>query len=144
VIRSVRLRVIGGSVEIRDDVPASRADCPTPTSTKPCPHIKCKHHLWLVDGRDRPGRPWPGKSSELRPVWLHWPLPPSCELAVTTSDPDGMLPRQIAALLGVGSQRSVELIAKRAIEKLRALASTSDRDDIEPMLARLATLAASR
>lgn len=73
----VRLRVIGGVVPLRDDVPATRADCP---KTRPCPHIRCEWHLWLVHGIDRPGRRIAGRSpaSTLRPVWLDWPLPPSC------------------------------------------------------------------
>lgn len=79
--RSVRLRVIGGSVELRDDVPGTRAECPT---QRPCPHVRCVNHLFLVDGRDRPGRRHEGRTpaSTLRPIHMMWPLPPSCLLDV--------------------------------------------------------------
>lgn len=125
-VRSVRLRVIGGSVELRDDVPSSRAECVD--GPRPCPHIKCRWHLWLVEGHDRRGRP-PKKrppESTLRPVWLEWPLPPSCALDVA----EAMLPgntkasedhstTQIGLYLGIGREQ-VRLIIRRAVEKLAA------------------------
>jgi hypothetical protein len=43
----------------REDVPATRADCPT---QRPCPHINCRYHLWHVDGVDMPGRRYAGKT----------------------------------------------------------------------------------
>jgi len=77
-VRIVRLRVIGGVVPLRDDVPATRAECP---KQRPCPHVRCEWHLWMVDGRDRPGRRganWKLPESELGTIVLEWPLPPSC------------------------------------------------------------------
>lgn len=76
--RSVRLRVIGGYVEIDDHVPATRAECKD--GPRPCPHVRCEWHLWLQRGEDGPGRRVAGKppASTLRPVWMDWPLPPSC------------------------------------------------------------------
>src|SRR5690242_5918175 len=82
--RVVRLRVIGGTVELRGDVPPTRAECPDLTGGKVCPHVKCEGHLWLVAGVDRPGRRYPGegpnaRASTLWPAWVAtWPLPPSC------------------------------------------------------------------
>jgi len=35
-------------------VPATRADCPT---QRPCPHLRCRYHLALVDAEHRAGRP---------------------------------------------------------------------------------------
>lgn len=53
----VRLRATGATLELRNDVPATRAACPT---TRPCPHVHCRHHLWTVIGGPdgtRAGRP---------------------------------------------------------------------------------------
>lgn len=77
--RTVRLRVIGGRVAIDDHVPATRADCKD--GPRPCPHVRCEWHLWLLRGEAAAGRRSAGKTpppSTLRPVWLDWPLPPSC------------------------------------------------------------------
>ncbi len=35
-------------------VPATRADCPV---VRPCPHVRCRHHLFLEDAEHRAGRP---------------------------------------------------------------------------------------
>jgi hypothetical protein len=35
-------------------VPATRGDCPT---QRPCPHVRCRHHLYLEDAEHRAGRP---------------------------------------------------------------------------------------
>jgi hypothetical protein len=37
----------------RDDVPRTRGACPT---ARPCPHLKCRYHLWLVEAEAMPGR----------------------------------------------------------------------------------------
>lgn len=76
--RVVRLRVVGGHVDLRDDVPKTREDCP---KQRPCGHIRCRNHLWLQTGPDRPGRRYDGKgpsSTTLRAVHIEWPLPSSC------------------------------------------------------------------
>ncbi len=67
----------GGLLELRNDVPATRADCP---KRRPCGHVRCEWHLWFQHGDERPGRRWAGKSPPptLRPAWLENPLPPSC------------------------------------------------------------------
>jgi hypothetical protein len=79
-------------------LPKTRAECPT---EKPCPHVRCRDHLWRVDACDRPGRPGlaqvprdahgltvstPGELGEeragttLEARWLETPVPPSCAL----------------------------------------------------------------
>jgi hypothetical protein len=80
--RVVRLRVIGGELELREGVPATRADCPP----RPCGHVRCKWHLWLVLGDEQRGtrrEGWRLPRTTLRPVWVAtWPLPPTCVLDV--------------------------------------------------------------
>lgn len=98
----VQIRLSDGRLMYLDDaVPDTRADCPT---EKPCPHVRCRHHLWRVDGGEngsRAGRPGlssvprnsagltlrvlgnvgserPGTTLEAR--WLESPVPPSCAL----------------------------------------------------------------
>lgn len=119
--RSVRLRVIGGSVELRGDVPATRSECPT---QRPCPHVKCKWHLWLIDGRDRPGRRFLGRhpASTLRPVWLEWPLPPSCGAEIIEiASREEWTRAQIAAACGI-SVDALVLALQVVKAKLRAAA----------------------
>lgn len=52
----------------RAGVPATRGDCPT---ERPCPHIRCEWNLWMVDGRDRPGRRWDGGKAPASVVVVH-------------------------------------------------------------------------
>jgi len=125
--RVVRLRVIGGEMELREGVPASRADCPT----RPCGHVRCKWHLWLVLGEDRPGRRTPrageaerrAPSTTLRPVWVAtWPLPPTCVLDVAekvAAERSYARVDEMAAAYGVRRSWFSELVAD-AIAKLGA------------------------
>jgi hypothetical protein len=125
-VRVVRLRVIGGRIELRDDVPQGRPQCPT---TRPCPHVKCEWHLWMIDGRDRPGRRHPGRrlpSSELRPVWLEWPLPPSCGYdLLESSEIHGWTREQKARALGL-SVDSYQWALRSVARKLRELAANGN------------------
>lgn len=130
-VRTVRLRVIGGRIELRDDVPASRSECPQRfdprTGYRICGHVRCKHHLWMVDGRDRPGRRHPGRrlpASELRPVWLEWPLPPSCGADLLESgEIHGWTREQKARALGL-SVDSYQWTLRNVARKLRELAAS--------------------
>lgn len=102
----VQIRLSDGRLmELDDAVPDTRGDCPT---QKPCPHVRCRYHLWRVDGGEdgtRAGRPGlaavprnaagltlsapgpidgerPGTTLESR--WLESPVPPSCALDEAT------------------------------------------------------------
>lgn len=102
----VQIRLSDGRLmELDDAVPDTRGECPT---QKPCPHVKCRYHLWRVDGGEngtRAGRPGlsalprnkrgltlrvlgdlegerPGTT--LEPRWLESPVPPSCALDEAT------------------------------------------------------------
>jgi predicted DNA-binding protein (UPF0251 family) len=122
--RVVRLRVIGGSVDLRNDVPKSRDECPPVSNAHPCGHVKCKWHLWMVTGPDRPGRRFPGRPdtnrhSTLRPVMMEWPLPPSCFLEVIErAAAEGWGQNEMAQALGVSSSGFRYLLVK-AREKLK-------------------------
>jgi hypothetical protein len=117
----------GRTLELRNDVPGKRSQCPT---QRPCPHVRCEMHLWFVAGEDRAGRRHGGRQppSTLRPAWMESPLPASCTLDVLESR--GGVPlsgREVAAFIpGEGnmrraSVRTVELVTKRAVAKLRAV-----------------------
>lgn len=121
VRRVVRLRVIGGTVAIDGNVPKTTADCPpVVTADKPCPHVRCREHLWLVVGEDRMGNPQRNIPSMLRPVWAEWPLPPSCgRLVLKQAIAEGWTEAQIAAAIGVRTRYGVWRLLDRAREKLR-------------------------
>lgn len=101
-------------------VPATRGDCP---KERPCPHVRCPHHNWRVDGEDRAGRRhYDGHHppTTLRPEWLSTSPLPSCSLDAIDARPplEGMSAREVAQAIGV-SKRRVEQILKAAVEKLR-------------------------
>lgn len=122
----------------RLDVPRTRAECPSEHAT--CPHVRCRHHLWLIDTRDRPGRrvsPREGNgkfmgreriatasvdvkatppASILRPA-----TPTVCALAVVEHNRTGMRYEDIGRLLGITGER-VRQIAIAAARKLKAAA----------------------
>jgi len=74
----------GALLELRRDVPATRADCP---KTRPCGHVRCREHLWVSLGNERRGRTAKGyrMAPELFPGWLEDPPPPSCALDIAES-----------------------------------------------------------
>jgi hypothetical protein len=99
VKRSVRLKLIdGNTVELREGVPASRAECKD--GPRPCGYVRCKFHLWRIDAADREGNPGFGEpGTTLRPAWLQWPTPPSC--ALDLADRGEMEDREIAQAMGM-------------------------------------------
>ena len=106
----------------RPGVPASRSECRN--GERPCPYVRCKWHLWLVLGSDRPGRRYDGRTppTALRPAWLENPMPPCCTLdiaerAEVLDDPGSI--RELAAAIGLKPSRIHDIIAT-ALEKLRA------------------------
>ena len=105
----------------RPGVPASRAECRN--GERPCPYVRCKWHLWLVLGSDRPGRRYDGRTppTALRPAWLEDPMPPCCTLdiaerAEVLDDPGSI--RELAAAIGLKPSRIHDIIAT-ALDKLR-------------------------
>jgi hypothetical protein len=99
VKRSVRLKLIdGNTVELREGVPASRAECKD--GPRPCGYVRCKFHLWRIDAEDREGNPQFGNAgTTLRPAWLEWPTPPSC--ALDLADAGETEVREIARAMGM-------------------------------------------
>jgi len=78
--RVVRLKLIGGGeVALDETVPRRRGECP---KTRPCGHVRCRHHLWTILGDERRGRTAGGyrMGTTLYPGWCDWPAPPSCSL----------------------------------------------------------------
>jgi len=93
-------RVLVGTWEPKNGVPATRADCPPDREQVGCPFYRCRHFLWRRD--EPPGRPGlsavprdaagltiqvfgdmgPKAEPDLEPRWLETPLPPSCSLDV--------------------------------------------------------------
>lgn len=112
--RSVHLRLIGGgSVEVREGVPRSRAECPT---TRPCGHVHCRFHLWFVEGRDRRGRRVDGRTPDatMWPAWRAWPTPPSCAIDVAEA---GRAVEETAAAIGLRPSQFRAVVAG-ALKKL--------------------------
>jgi hypothetical protein len=111
----------GQSFTPRPGVPSSRAECRD--GERPCPYVRCKWHLWLVLGSDRPGRRYDGRTppTALRPAWLEDPMPPCCTLdiaerAEALDDPGSI--RELAAAIGLKPSRIHDIIAT-ALAKLR-------------------------
>lgn len=112
--------------------PGGRAECKD--GPRPCQYIRCKWHLWLVEGADRPGRRHEGRSPAtairndvLEAVARGEQLPPSCALDVAerkaTARDVGMTIEDTAAALGV-EHSILHAIQARALAKLRAIGAT--------------------
>ncbi len=104
----------GGVLELRNDVPRTRAGCP---ETRPCGHVKCQYHLWRIDGDDRPGRrgrtPIP---TTLRAAWMESPTPESC--ALDLAELGGMAARDIARVMDKDATL-IRMIVRAGAKKLR-------------------------
>lgn len=119
--RAPALRVLD-TIELDEDfeflpgVPQQRADCVD--GPRPCPYISCRHHLWLLEQRDRPGNPARGAqgAATLRPTG------PSCSLDVAVK-PHSL--NEVATILGVVPTR-IHQITLLALKKLRALGLNVD------------------
>lgn len=98
---AVFVRATKSLLVLRESVPATRADCPT---ERPCPHIRCRMHLWTVPVAGRPGLsgvrrnqrghvisqsgdlPPNGDRIRLEPrCWLGTKTAPSCALDVAAT-----------------------------------------------------------
>ncbi len=88
-----------------------------------CGACLCRHSLLTTDSRDMPGTPRHGHRppGRPRPIWVEGELPArgSCALdVVELLGPQSC--RQIAPRLGLHSQRAVEFVARRALDRLEA------------------------
>lgn len=116
--RSKHLRILeplalSSRWEVKTGVPATRADCPPPASG-PCPYVSCRHHLWLVESRDRAGNPARGAQGDAA---FKASTMESCALDVAELGAASY--EEIGALLGVDHTR-VRQIEEDALEKLAA------------------------
>jgi hypothetical protein len=109
VRRSHRLAVL--PQEPREGLPpGGREECRT--GPRPCPYVRCKHHLWMRVGEERQGSGNTSVGSTVEPVtWT------TCALDVAESGPRST--REIAEWLGV-SMRRVQQLIKAGIAKLAA------------------------
>lgn len=108
----------------RPGVPASRDDCRH--GERPCPYVRCKHHLWRLDPQPRSGRLRPGQTERpmtpttLMPRWLEYPTPPCCELDITEAMQGRRLTYgQIGYALGTQDDQPPR-IARSGLAKIRA------------------------
>ncbi len=118
----------GRHVVVSDTTPDTRAECPD-TSTRCCPYLRCRHHLGRIEGEERPGRYRASLDATYRLEVLRSEQP-SCALDIVEAHPAGMSSAEVAPYLKLGKRR-VEMLVKRALEKLRA--AGADVGDIEAM-----------
>jgi hypothetical protein len=98
-----------------DTVPATRDACPADRDAVGCPHVRCRFHMWRLDGHDRPGRRFenfPGPPSTLARYSLE-----SCALDIADENEHGMTCREIGATMGV-SKRRVQQVLKKVLAAL--------------------------
>jgi len=106
-VRERVARNLVGTFEPRPGTPGTRGNCPPDRHETGCPYVRCRYHLWRIDGGvdgERAGRPGLGQvprnrrgltlrvlgdvgeldraGTTLDPRWLEHPLPPSCALDV--------------------------------------------------------------
>lgn len=121
--RTPKLRVIEplqlpGEWEIQPGVPRTRGDCAG--VARPCPHLGCRHHLWLRLQSENPGNPQRGRQgpTTFRPITNE-----TCALDVAER---GAEVEEIAKLLGCDATR-VRQLAASGLEKLRSLGVDVDQ-----------------
>ena len=107
------LRVLPPDFEPLPGVPGTRGDCPT---ARPCPFVRCEWNLWMVDKRDRPGRPHGKRPASV--VVAH--VTQNCGADVAELVERGKLsPSDIGDHVGL-SDRQVRRIVEKARRKLAA------------------------
>jgi hypothetical protein len=124
-------------LQLLDSVPATRGDCPT----GPCPHVRCRFHMWRQD--EQPGRPGlsaaprdehgrvVSRSGELGarkpptlvPRWLEVPTPESCALRVAEAGPHSL--DEIAEIEDK-HRTLIGGVLRRALRKLKAAGVTTE------------------
>jgi hypothetical protein len=113
--------------EMRSGTPATLADCPT---VRPCPHIKCRMHLWLTESEARPGRRHAQDVGGVPESSIQPHTPASCAMDVAR-DPRGrdsknqLTYAEVGAYFGITDERA-RVIAEQALAKLKALGYTLD------------------
>ncbi|HEY1554850.1 MAG TPA: hypothetical protein VGF94_08450 [Kofleriaceae bacterium] len=99
---------------------------------RPCRFVRCKWHLWMVDGRDRVGHSGAGRTtrsgfteqpigSTLLPRWLETPVPPSCALDIVehvAATGEKLSNARLAELLGLRDGDTITATIRRARAKL--------------------------
>lgn len=99
-------------------VPATRGDCVD--GPRPCPYLRCKHHLWLKLGEERDGNPARAANDNTKPKTVFWPTSPAtCALDIAARTEE-LTNREVGEFIGVLDEQ-VRRIVKRALGKLRAL-----------------------
>jgi hypothetical protein len=123
----VRLRDGGRLMELRNDVPATRSECPV---DRPCGRVRCRWNLWRVDSQARAGRPHAGRRppTTLRAGWLETPTPPSCARDIIERGEASV--DEIAQALGM-DRTNVWLIwqrphVRKAFERLREMLGSDE------------------
>ena len=110
----------GRTLRLRNDVPLQRGDCPV---ERPCPHVRCKSHLWVTLGSNRAGRRVQGRTPATDFNGRRYRSEsPSCTLDVAdevAASGERMEIEKVAKLVQMrASQCHAELAS--AINKLRA------------------------
>lgn len=114
------------SWEVKPGVPSTRAECPT---ERPCPHLKCRYHLWLVESEAMPGRRWErAATTGAPPTSFHPWSNTTCALDVAE---EARQVEEVARLLGMSSRQ-----VRRIIDKARRkLAGNPDAVQVLRMIA---------
>lgn len=124
VRRPPALNVLPPKWEAKSGVPKTRAECPT---ERPCPYVRCRHHLYLKLSEDREGRPRDGR----RAPTIFWPPSAvSCSLDVADRGEE-LSCQEIGSLLGICDEAARNIL-NRALAKIRA--SGVDADELRRFL----------
>lgn len=102
--------------ELEPGVPSSRGAC---GEARPCPHLKCRYHLWLHEADARPGRRHEqggAPASSLRPST-------STTCALDVADAGQHTFAEIGKLLGI-TDEGARVIMEKARAKIEALGYT--------------------
>jgi hypothetical protein len=101
------------------DAPRDRSECVD--GPRPCKWTDCRHHLWAVDGDDRPGRRWGTDDTRHGVVRQH--SEQTCALDVASAHPEGASTAEVARVLGVTEERvrQIEEVARGSMLELTHL-----------------------
>lgn len=143
-VRHRAARVLAGTFEPVETVPETRDQCPEDRKSVGCPHVRCRHHLWIAPLAGRPGlgkvprderglvlstpgqiEPH-GEQVRLEARWLEGGrVATSCALDVAISGCKGNL------AVGHALQRHRTLAAREVEEALRAGCEAAEDAGIE-------------